>query len=42
MVVVLILAAAVTLIFMPLMKQMLELRGCKGKLLGEAVPTGLG
>jgi len=43
MVVVLILAAAVTLIFMPLMKQMLETSGAvRENFLGEAVPTGLG
>lgn len=43
MVVVLILAAAVTLIFMPLMKQMLEASGAlRENFLGEAIPTGMG
>jgi hypothetical protein len=43
MLIVLLFAAAVTLVFMPLIKQMLEASGAlRENFLGEAIPTGLG
>ena len=43
MVVVLLFSAALTLLFMPLIKQMLEVSGAlRENFLGEAIPTGLG